>query len=86
MPLKPGTLLGPYDIVALIGMGGMGEVYKARDPRLEREVAIKVLPAELASKAKWSSASSERPAPSPRSIIPPPSRYTRSSMPTAFSF
>ena len=52
MALTPGTRLGPYDIVALIGVGGMGEVYKARDRRLDRDVAIKVLPAELASRAE----------------------------------
>jgi serine/threonine protein kinase/tetratricopeptide (TPR) repeat protein len=52
MALTPGTRLGPYDIVALIGVGGMGEVYKGRDPRLDRDVAIKVLPAELASRAE----------------------------------
>src|SRR5260370_37375727 len=42
MPLAPGTRLGPYEILALIGAGGMGEVYRARDPRLNRDVAIKV--------------------------------------------
>src|ERR1700686_5133913 len=42
MPLSTGTRLGPYEIVALIGAGGMGEVYRARDPRMGREVAIKV--------------------------------------------
>jgi len=45
----PGACLGPYEIVALIGAGGMGEVYRARDTRLGRDVAIKVLPAEFAS-------------------------------------
>ncbi len=47
MSLAPGTRLGPYVIVAPIGAGGMGEVYRARDPRLAREVAIKVLPEEF---------------------------------------
>ncbi len=45
MPLSPGTTLGPYEILSPIGAGGMGEVYKATDTRLERTVAIKVLPA-----------------------------------------
>ncbi len=49
MPLVPGTKLGPYEIQAAIGAGGMGEVYRARDPRLERTVAIKVLPTHLNS-------------------------------------
>jgi eukaryotic-like serine/threonine-protein kinase len=43
MPLDPATRLGRYEIVALIGSGGMGEVYRGRDTRLERDVAIKVL-------------------------------------------
>src|SRR5215472_8302767 len=42
MPISSGTRLGPYEIVALVGAGGMGEVYRARDPRMGREVAIKV--------------------------------------------
>ena len=46
MPLTPGNRLGPYEVLAPIGAGGMGEVYKARDTRLNRFVAIKVLPAE----------------------------------------
>jgi serine/threonine protein kinase len=48
MPLSAGTRLGPYDIIALVGAGGMGEVYKARDTRLHRDVAIKVLPQDMA--------------------------------------
>ena len=44
MPLTPGARLGPYEIVAAVGAGGMGEVYRARDVRLQRDVAIKVLP------------------------------------------
>jgi tetratricopeptide (TPR) repeat protein len=44
MPLSAGTRLGPYEIIALVGAGGMGEVYRAKDARLERLVAIKVLP------------------------------------------
>src|SRR5262245_37438096 len=44
MPLSPGTRLGSYEIAAAIGAGGMGEVYKARDTKLNRDVAIKVLP------------------------------------------
>src|SRR4051794_10865755 len=49
MPLTPGTRLGPYEIVAPLGAGGMGEGYRARDTRLSREVAIKVLPEHLSS-------------------------------------
>src|SRR6267142_6367549 len=49
MPLTPGTRLGPYEIVAPLGAGGMGEVYRAKDTRLGREVAVKVLPQHLSS-------------------------------------
>jgi serine/threonine protein kinase len=48
MALTPGTKLGPYEIVVPVGAGGMGEVYRARDSRLNRDVAIKVLPAAFA--------------------------------------
>ena len=49
MALETGTQLGPYEILATIGAGGMGEVYRARDTRLDRTVAIKVLPAQLSA-------------------------------------
>src|SRR2546426_2680312 len=49
MSLASGTRLGPYEIVAPLGAGGMGEVYRARDTRLDRTVAIKILPAQFSS-------------------------------------
>ena len=49
MPLTPSTRLGPYEIIAPLGAGGMGEVYRARDTRLKRDVAIKVLPDDVAA-------------------------------------
>jgi len=49
MPLAPGTKFGPYEILSPLGAGGMGEVYRARDTRLERAVAIKILPAHLST-------------------------------------
>ena len=49
MTLAAGTRLGPYAITAAIGAGGMGEVYRARDTRLNRDVAVKVLPASFAA-------------------------------------
>jgi serine/threonine protein kinase len=49
MTLDLGTKLGPYEIVASLGAGGMGEVYRARDTRLERTVAIKILPAQFSA-------------------------------------
>ena len=50
--LKSGTKLGPYEILALLGAGGMGEVYRAKDSRLNRVVAIKVLPRRLADRSE----------------------------------
>ena len=52
MPLAPGTRLGPYEILSLIGSGGMGEVYRASDARLNRDVALKVLPDLFAADAE----------------------------------
>ena len=52
MPLQPGTTLGPYKVTAKIGEGGMGEVYQARDTKLDRDVALKVLPEHVASDAE----------------------------------
>src|SRR5216684_454971 len=53
MPLSSGTRLGPYEITAPLGAGGMGEVYRARDTRLDRTVAIKILPEHLSSNPQF---------------------------------
>ncbi|NDQ55461.1 MAG: serine/threonine protein kinase [Acidipila sp.] len=49
MPIAAGTRFGPYEIISAAGVGGMGEVYRAKDTRLDRIVAVKVLPSELAN-------------------------------------
>src|SRR5215467_815725 len=51
MPLAPGTKLGPYEIQSPLGAGGMGEVYRAKDTRLGRDVAVKILPREMSADA-----------------------------------
>jgi serine/threonine protein kinase len=53
MGLEAGTRLGPYEITCPLGAGGMGEVYRARDSRLDRDVAIKILPAHLSSDGQF---------------------------------
>ena len=53
MSLGPGTRLGPYEIVSAMGAGGMGEVYRVRNTKLCRDVAIKVLPTSLTSNKSW---------------------------------
>src|ERR1044071_3027748 len=50
MPLSAGSKLGPYEILSLLGAGGMGEVYRARDPRLGRDVAIKISAARFSER------------------------------------
>src|SRR6058998_1747885 len=52
MPLLPGARLGPYEILGPLGAGGMGEVYRAKDTRLGRDVAVKILPAHLSENAE----------------------------------
>jgi serine/threonine protein kinase len=53
MPLSAGTRLGPYEILSALGAGGMGEVYRAKDTRLDRTVAIKILPPHLSSNPQF---------------------------------
>ena len=53
MALSAGDKLGPYEILAPLGAGGMGEVYRARDSKLNRDIAIKVLPAALAGDVQY---------------------------------
>ena len=66
MPLSVGTRLGPYEILAPLGSGGMGEVYRATDTKLNRAVALKVLSPALAGDADYRPASHAKPMFSPR--------------------
>jgi hypothetical protein len=75
-PNLAGRRLGPYQVVALVGTGGMGEVYRARDTRLDRPVALKVLLPAIAPDATRSAASSRKRARPARSIIPTSCRST----------
>lgn len=59
MTLVPGAQLGPYEILGAIGAGGMGEVHRAKDTKLNRDVAIKVLPAAFAQEPMWSPTGTE---------------------------
>ncbi len=61
MPLQAGTTLGPYKVTAKIGEGGMGELYRARDTTLDRDVALKVLPEAFTSDPDAWRASSGKP-------------------------
>ena len=78
-----GRRLGAYHIEARIGAGGMGEVYRARDTKLGRDVAIKILPRAFTTIPSGWRASSARRACSRRSIIPTSARSTASKKPTA---
>jgi serine/threonine protein kinase len=62
MSVAPGARLGPYEILSALGAGCMGEVYKARDTRLDRTVAVKILPDALAADAQFREGSTAKPA------------------------
>jgi len=72
MSLASGTRLGPYEVLGLIGAGGMGEAYRAHDTRLDRTVALRVLPPELSTDATRALR-----ARSPRRRRPLPSQHLR---------
>ena len=66
MSLRTGSRLGPYEVVSLIGVGGMGEYYRARDTKLKRDVALKVPPEAFLTNHDGSRVSSRKPKSSPR--------------------
>jgi serine/threonine protein kinase len=82
MALPAGTRLGPYEIVSFIGAGAMGVVYKARDTRLGRHIAIKVLPPAFARDPDRLARFEREARASPPSTIPTSSRCTTSGAPT----
>jgi serine/threonine protein kinase len=82
MTLNPGMRPGPYEVVGPIGAGGMGEVYRARDPKLNRFVAIKVLPGPFAADPYRLARFEREHRRSPRCRIPASWRFTISAPPT----
>jgi serine/threonine protein kinase len=83
MALILGTRLGPYEVLLLLGAGGMGEVYRPRDTKLNRDVALKILPEAVASDPIGWRASRAKPTPWPPSITLTSSRSFPSRRPTA---